>query len=430
MFYLSVHISACSAVHLFCYIDANCIIHSNRMNRNIQHVTDISQKVEKRILGLMSGTSLDGLDLALCRITGNGLNTKIEVEHFTTITYSDEVKAKLRSVFSVKKVDLEQFCILNSWLGNYWGEVILHSLKSWDVVPESVDAIASPGQTVYHAPLAKHGNPGMPDSTLQIGDGDHIAVTTGILTISDFRQKHTAAGGQGAPMAIYEDYLLFHSEDENRFMLNIGGIANFTFLPARGGMEHVVCTDSGPGNTLIDNAIRNFFPGQSYDENGQIAASGTVHAELLNRLMSHPYFEMEPPATTGPEMFSFEFVQRILKEQHKEEISPEDLVATLTRFTAESIAHTIQKIPVENNYATVYVSGGGANNATLMRWISELLPGNSVKNFNVLGMNPDAKEAALFALLANETLSGNNLPVKGRDGNMKEVSFGKISLGM
>lgn len=399
------------------------------MNSNIRHLADIAHKKEKRILGLMSGTSLDGLDMALCHITGNGPDTHIDVEHFTTISYPDEVQARLRSVFSVPKVDLEQICILNSWLGNYWSEVILETLKSWDIAPESVDCIASPGQTVYHAPLAKHGDPGMPDSTLQIGDGDHIAVSTGILTISDFRQKHTAAGGQGAPMAIYEDFLLFKSNSENRFMLNIGGIANFTFLPAGGGKEQVVCTDTGPGNTLIDNAVRNFFIGRPYDENGQIAASGTVQAQLLKHLMSHPFFNMEIPATTGPEMFSFDWVRQVLEENDWEEIRSQDLVATLTRFTAESIAQSIKKIRVEDSPSVVYVSGGGANNATLMQWISDLLPGYGVKNFEILGMNPDAKEAVLFALLANETLSGTGLPVMGRDGKMKEVSFGKISFG-
>lgn len=400
------------------------------MNSNIHRLTDIAQKSRKRILGLMSGTSLDGLDLALCRITGNGQNTQVNVEHFTTIPYPDEVKSKLRSVFSMKQVDLEQLCIINSWLGNYWGEVILQTLKSWNKNPESVDVIASPGQTVYHAPLAKHGNPDMPDSTLQIGDGDHIAITTGILTISDFRQKHTAAGGQGAPLAIYEDYLLFHNKDENRFMLNIGGIANVTFLPAGGDFDQIVCTDTGPGNTLIDNAVRIFFPAQSYDDNGKIAASGTIHTTLLNHLMSHPYFEMELPATTGPEMFSFEFIRQTLKEYHWEELTPEDLIATLTRFTAESITETIKKIPIQNqNSTTIYVSGGGANNTTLMDWISGLLPDYEVKNFEVLGMNPDAKEAVLFALLANEALNGNGLPVKNRNGKVKKVSFGKISFG-
>lgn len=398
------------------------------MNSNIRHLTNIASKKGKLILGLMSGTSLDGLDLALCHITGNGPDTHIDLVHFTTIPYPDEVKTRLRSVFSVSRVDLEQLCILNDWLGNYWGELILEALDTWDVAPGSVDCIASPGQTVFHAPLAKHKNPGMPDSTLQIGDGDHIAMTTGILTISDFRQKHTAAGGQGAPMVIYQDYLLFNSDDENRFMLNIGGIANVTFLPSGGGMDQVVCTDTGPGNTLIDNAIQTFFSGKFFDENGQIATSGAVQSQLLKRLMSHPFFEMELPATTGPEMFSFEWVLQSLRGQKPEEIPPHDLVATLTRFTAESIAHFIKKMRVADGPSTIYVSGGGAKNTTLMQWISELLPGYDVKNFKVLGMNPDAKEAILFALLANETLSGTGLSVKDREGIVKEVSFGKISL--
>ena len=397
------------------------------MNSNLQHLYDVTHKPQKRILGLMSGTSLDGLDLALCRFTGYGLDTHVVVEHFETIPYPDDVKTKLRSVFSLSMIDLEQLCIYNSWLGNYWGDLILKTLKSWKVDSKNVDCIASPGQTVYHAPLAKHGKLQLPDSTLQIGDGDHIAMSTGILTISDFRQKHTAAGGQGAPLAIYEDYLLFRNDDEDRFMLNIGGIANVTYLPAKGNINQVICTDTGPGNTLINNAVKTYFEGKIYDENGWIAASGMVHAELLKRLMEHPFFKMNLPVTTGPEMFSFELIQKTLQKYHWEEISPADLVATLTCFTAESIAHFIRKIGMDDSLKTVYVSGGVVHNVTLMNWLTELLPDFRVKNFDVLGMNPDAKEAVLFALLANETLNGTGLPVLKRNGEITDVNFGKIS---
>ena len=179
------------------------------MNPQLSKLHSIGLRTSRRIIGLMSGTSLDGLDVALCRIGGSGLDTQVELEYFTTVPYEEDFKEKIRAVFAKKEISFEHLCLLNPYIGNQHGAMILRCLATWGVLPEDVDLIASHGQTVYHAPQKQHGLIEYPNATLQIGDGDHIAVTTGIITLSDFRQKHIAAGGEGAPLAVYGDYLYF-----------------------------------------------------------------------------------------------------------------------------------------------------------------------------------------------------------------------------
>src|SRR5438067_2133084 len=186
------------------------------LNQNLQKLFDIAQKPFKTCIGLMSGTSLDGLDIALCRFTGNGLQTQFELLQFVTISYPQSFKAEVQQVFAKKTVDLEKLTLLNAYIGNYHGELVLQALAEWNIGPNTVDFIASHGQTIYHAPKRLHKQVGYPNATLQIGDGDHLAVKTGILTVSDFRQKHIATGGEGAPLALYGDVLLGSKPGEER----------------------------------------------------------------------------------------------------------------------------------------------------------------------------------------------------------------------
>ena len=215
------------------------------MNRNITALSAIAQKSKRQIIGLMSGTSVDGLDVALCSFTGEGSQTGIALEQFLTLPYTPSYREKIASVFSKKNADLETLCLLNSWMAEQHAGYILECLAKWNISPGEIDLIASHGQTIYHAPKSLHGKNGFGNATLQIGDGDHLAVRTGIITLSDFRQKHIAAGGEGAPLAAYGDFLIFSKEGENRIMLNIGGIANFTFLPGDHNADRVFCTDTG-----------------------------------------------------------------------------------------------------------------------------------------------------------------------------------------
>ena len=400
------------------------------MNVNIQKLFVIAQKKTRSIIGLMSGTSLDGLDVAFCKISNSGENTAVELVDFETISYSTEFKDQIRNVFTKKKIVFQDLVLLNEIIGTVHGEMVLECLEKWNITTDEVDVIASHGQTVFHAPKNLHQLEGYPNATLQIGDGDHIAVKTGIITISDFRQKHVAAGGEGAPLAVYGDYFLFGQKDENRIMLNIGGISNFTFLPANRNPSQIIVTDTGTGNTLIDNFVKMYFLEKAFDKDAEIAKKGTVNQGLLLSLKADDFFKNKFPKSTGQELFSVEYVENALKKSNCKNISIEDLLATLTRFTAETIADAVKINMININQdlkeITIYASGGGVHNPLLMQWLTELLP-CKFRNINDLGFSGDAKEAVLFAILANETLAGGNSQFDLKNG-IPSVSMGKISM--
>jgi anhydro-N-acetylmuramic acid kinase len=390
------------------------------MNKNLAHLYEIFQKKERLVIGLMSGTSLDGLDVALCRIKNSGLQTKVEVLHFETFSYTSDYKNDVREIFAKRQVDLEKVCILNALTGRLHAELVLSCLKKWNISPEAVDCIASHGQTIYHAPERLHRLKNYPNSTLQIGDGDHIAVTTGILTISDFRQKHIAAGGEGAPLALYGDYLMFTSMLENRILLNIGGISNFTFLPADGDPGRIISTDVGPGNTLIDSLTQKHF-NKPFDKDGQIAKKGNVSLPLLKAMLNHSFFSEPFPKTCGPELFNFQFIDEAQRKSGISEISGQDLIATVTELTAQSIIRALSRY--DGLELTIYGSGGGNSNPSIIDQL-KTRPNTRVKSTRELGIDPDAKEAVLFAVLANETLSDSSTQI----GDAPAVAMGKISL--
>jgi anhydro-N-acetylmuramic acid kinase len=399
------------------------------MNKNLQALYQIAQKSSRKIIGLMSGTSMDGLDVALCEISGAGEDTEISLLNFDTVDYSEEIKTEIRKVFAKQTIDFQHLALLNEWIGVLHANMILDCLKAWGISPDEVDLVASHGQTVMHAPKILHHQEKFPNATLQIGDGDHIAVKTGIITISDFRQKHLAAGGEGAPLAVYGDYFIFGKKGENRIMLNMGGIANFTYLPATMNPEEVFVTDTGTGNTLIDAFTRLYFPEKAYDKDAEIARQGTVNQVLLEALKSDDFFEGAYPKTTGPELFSIDYVRDAQTKSNTSDISVNDLLATLTRFSAETIAEAINFTINNTKFSVkdfkIYMSGGGMHNPLLVEWLKELLPCEFLKT-NDLGISGDAKEAVLFAILANETVSGGESDFGSRRG-IPSVSMGKIS---
>ncbi|MFH6934800.1 anhydro-N-acetylmuramic acid kinase [Flavobacterium sp. FlaQc-30] len=399
------------------------------MNANLESLYEIAKKPSRIIVGLMSGTSLDGLDVALCKITGSGENTEVQLLEFDTVDYSEEIKSEIRSVFAKPTIDFQKLVLLNEWIGILHANMILDCLNRWKIPASKVDLVASHGQTVFHTPKILHQLENFTNGTLQIGDGDHIAVKTGILTISDFRQKHIAAGGEGAPLAVYGDYFLFSKKGENRIMLNMGGIANFTFLPSNHNPEEVFVTDTGTGNTLIDAFTRLSFPDKAYDKDAEIAKKGTVNLSLLEALKADDFFQAPFPKTTGPELFSIEYVKNAQTKSGTENISIEDLLATLTRFSAETIAEAINSTISNTTYPiesfTIYMSGGGAHNPLLTGWLKELLS-CTFTNTDSLGISGDAKEAILFAILANETVSGGKSDFGSRK-RIPSVSMGKIS---
>lgn len=393
------------------------------MNKNLQHLYSIAQKPKKLILGLMSGTSLDGLDMALCRIEGAGLQTSIELLKFYTYPYSSPQKHRLKEVVSQDDVSLQDVTILHVWLAELHARFVLETLEQWGIAASDVDLLASHGQTVYHAPQRLHNLLTLPNATLQLGDGDHLAVKTGILTISDFRQKHLASGYEGAPLAPYADYMLFSKRGINRILLNIGGIANFTYLPASLAPKEVFATDTGPGNCLIDWATQRFFAPKAYDRGGSIAQQGSVNKLLLERLKSHSFFAENLPKTTGAELFNQQYIAQVQKQLPDANIPPEDWVATLTRFTAETIAEAILSID-DALQAEVIVSGGGYHNNCLMTWLQELLPNCTfVDMANLSSIVPDAKEAVLMAVLGNECVAGEGYAL----GEAPALTMGKLS---
>ena len=394
------------------------------MNSNISRLVNIAQKDTRYIIGLMSGTSLDGLDIALCEIKGSGLDTKLSVREFTTVNYDDDFKNEVRSIFSKKNIELQKLCLLNEWIGLKHAVIVNGCLQKWKTAKENIDIIASHGQTVYHAPKSLHQEEIFGNATLQIGDGDHIAVATGIITLSDFRQKHVAAGAEGAPLALYGDYLLFSKKEENRLLLNIGGIANFTWLPGNMNIGDIISTDVGPGNTMMDAFIQQNFPGKYFDEGALIAKQGTVNEGLLSGLKEDPFFSQSFPKTTGPELFNLGYLDDAKKRSGTSACSAEDILCTLNRFSADMIVDAIKRC-TNNKAVQIFSSGGGMHNPLLMENIQAQLSGYSFNTTRSLGIDPDAKEAVLFAVLANECICGDASVFAG--GNIPAVSMGKIS---
>lgn len=397
------------------------------MNRNIKQLTALASKPKRNIIGLMSGTSVDGLDIALCTISGAGHDTVVELKQFETIAYDSNFKAQIKSVFSKKMVDLEKLCLLNPWVALQQAEMIATFLNKRNMNTAEVDLIASHGQTIYHAPKALHGQQHFGNATLQIGDADHIAVATGIITISDFRQKHIAAGGEGAPLAVYGDYFIFSKKGEDRIMLNMGGIANFTFLPGSLDANKIFSTDTGTGNTLMDALTQQYDATNYFDADAAIAKQGTANEALLLALKDHPFFEQAFPKTTGPELFNLAYLEAAKEKAGVSDLNLFDTMATLNLFSAQTIVEAITKTTAPSKEYHIYASGGGMHNPLLMQHIQQLLPNTIIHITSDLGINPDAKEAVLFAILANECVAGTSTEFSKGVKGIPATTMGKIS---
>ena len=375
----------------------------------------------------MSGTSLDGLDVALCSFRGNGLDTQIELLEFQTVPYDASFKEEIKSVFSKDMVSLEKVCLLNAWVALEYARLILGCLSKWKRSSNEIDLIASHGQTIYHAPKSLHQKEKFGNATLQIGDGDHLAHATGIITLSDFRQKHIAGGGEGAPLASYGDFLIFSKKGENRIMLNIGGIANFTYLPGTVNADEVFSTDVGPGNTLMDAYMQKHFS-KYFDENAEVASQGKINDALLKALKNHSFFQQAFPKTTGPELFNLNYLSQAQQQSQTESISHEDAMATLNRFSADMIVVALRECLKDRTDFKIYSSGGGMHNPLLMQHLKSQLSHQEFLITADLGIHPDAKEAVLFATLANECICGGQVNYGSARNGIPSVSMGKISL--
>lgn len=396
------------------------------MNNHILDLYTRAGKKERLIIGLMSGTSMDGLDIALCAVQGSGLDTDIRVLKFKTGEFTSDFRAKIKAVFSKKEVDLQLVCLMNELIADTHAKLINDALMEWGYKNTDVDFIASHGQTIFHAPKSLHKMDDYPNGTLQIGDGDHIAVKTGIITLSDFRQKHLAAGGEGAPLAVYGDYLMFSKSGQDRVMLNIGGIANFTYLPGSLDASEIFSTDVGPGNTLMDQFMQQHFD-QFYDKNAAVGSAGNLNQDLLSVLLDCDFFDAAFPKTTGPELFNLDYLKAAQQRSSTAEIDKADVMATLCHFSAETISDAIKKCFGKESDSQVFMSGGGMHNPLLVRLLKAKLPQAQFFTTEDLNINPDAKEAILFAVLANESLCGKPIDFGNRQG-VPSVCMGKISL--
>lgn len=349
------------------------------------------------IIGLMSGTSLDGVTAALVRIEGGSVaELEWQVEGWCTAAYSDERRHAIHN--AIVSGTAASLCALNADLGEWLAEAAVRVCEEVGMPLRSVDLIGSHGQTVWHIPPEA----GRRGSTLQLGDAATIAERTGCPVVSDFRSRDMAAGGHGAPLVPWVDQALFSVPEYARALQNLGGIGNVSWVPPRGSDEGVFAFDTGPANALIDAAVHLATDGRmAYDEDGRLAAQGVVDAGLLTELLQHPFFALEPPRSTGREVFGLPFVKRLV-----EATMPEgdqdwlDLVATLTELTARSITEAYERWVLPRGMREVVLTGGGARNATLVRRLSELLAPVPVLQGEVLGVDPEAKEALAFAVLA------------------------------
>lgn len=396
------------------------------MNPHLQRLAKMPEQSSRLILGLMSGTSFDGLDIALCRISGQGLHTKMELVYFETSLYTSQWREQLKKICSKSQVDSLELCLTNNHLAKWHASQINAFFSKHNIDKKEVDLIASHGHTFFHAPFSLHQNNNFGHSTFQIADGDHIAHDTGIITIHDFRQKQIAAGGEGAPLSLYGDFLLFAHKEKNRILLNIGGISNISHIPYGQDFSACFASDLGPGNSLMDRWMQQLNLNNYYDQDGGMAAKGEINIKLLECLKIHPFFGLPLPKTTGPETFNLHFIADAIEKCDLKNISDESVMATLNRFTAECIFDAIEPLLQEKNTELI-VSGGGVFNKTLIKNILVLL-GEKVQltYSDAYAVPAEAKEAILFALLANEMVCGSDA-FQNSITKTPGVSMGKIS---
>lgn len=372
----------------------------------------------------MSGTSLDGIDVAIIDITGSGFKSKINVLTSHSVPYPRKVREALLSVSNVN-TQTGDISRLNFLLGELYVEALEETVERAEIPLDSIKLIGCHGQTIFHEGQAAQYLGKRVASTFQIGESSVISERTGIDVISNFRERDMAAGGKGAPLVPYLDYLLLRHRGRGRVAVNIGGIANLTAIPPNTSTDRVIAFDSGPGNMVIDQLVgRITAGGQLFDRDGAIAASGQPDPKLLAKLLRDKYFRAKPPKTAGREQYGADFVSKLLDT----ELSSEDLIATATALTAESIALGIRNfVMTEMRVDEVFVSGGGTHNATLMRMLRKALDPIPVMETTQMGLDVDAKEAVAFAVMAYETAHSRPSNVPTATGAKKPVMLGKVT---
>ena len=390
-------------------------------------------------VGLMSGTSADGVDAALVAIQGAGESARVELLEFFQVPYPSDIRDDLFRVFAQEAPAVARVCGLNFTLGGLFADAALTVCRQAGVDPRSLHVIGSHGQTVWHQPESDAALPGSRPSTLQIAEPAVIAARTGARVIADFRVADMAVGGQGAPLVPYFDWIVLRRPDRDRAIQNVGGIGNVTWLPAGGLLDDVVAFDTGPGNVVIDGLVTLLTGGAlTFDRDGALAGTGSVDERLLRDWLDDPFFQQPPPRTTGRERFGLPYARRILDQAG---VPPGtlvsapagaprrrralDLVATATALTAQSVAEAYRRWlpPVDE----VVLGGGGSRNPVLREMLTGLVAPARVILHEDLGIDGRAKEAMAFALLAHDALAGLPTNVPSATGAARAVVLGKLT---
>lgn len=375
----------------------------------------LMNKRRRRVVGVMSGTSLDGVDIVLVGLRGSGLGLDIDPIHFATYPMPDSWRGRIQNAFNAST---EEICKINFDLGTFFGNLIVQFFLDYHIKPETVDIIGIHGQTLFH--VDRH-------STLQAGEADVVAELTGRLVISDFRTADIAVGGSGAPLVPYLDQILFKDRTTSLALQNIGGIGNVTYLPQQLD-DDILAFDTGPGNAILNELVEFITDSEhSYDRNGFLSKQGNCRPEIRDELLRHPYFAQELPKSTGRELFGKAYAQNLMKEYAA--VPPLDLLRTCVSMVAHSMVESYERfLPGVDK---IFVSGGGAHHPLIMDELKILMgkekvaPLGTIKNVTI-----DSKEAVAFAVLAHERINGAATNMPSVTGARKNTTLGKITIPM
>ncbi len=380
------------------------------------------------VVGLMSGTSADGIDACLVKIDNTKRNLRAMPVVCKTCRFPQKLQRKIIQVSDPSCQDLDEVLRLNMVLGEYLARAVFSVVKASGCKMEEIDLIGSHGQTVRHLPEWKRRFGRRVRATFQIGEPSVIASRTGVITVGDFRGGDMARGGQGAPLTPYAHYLLFGDKRVSRMVINIGGIANVTVLPRRGSVNDIFAFDTGPGNMVVDTLMRKLY-GKSYDKDGKTASSGKVNSGLLNRLKKNEYFRRRPPKSCGREDFGEEFASKILKRAKRLRMREEEIIATVSELSIWSILDAYRRfVKPKVRLDQVLLCGGGVHNRYFFERLKILFAPIKITSVRELAVNPDFLEAISFAILANQTIEGEPASFRKTTGAKNLGVLGKICL--